>query len=295
MKLRKILIGTILAALCVTSLSSCKSGGSASGDSSSTTEATNESSSPDLSGNIGDVEILPGDTVAEIEVEGFGTIKAKLFPDIAPIGVENFKQLADKGYYDGKNIHRVVESFMLQGGSENGDGTGGDAAYTGGDSSATDFGTEINRNARHFYGALCYANALGRNTTQFYIVNSKEPQDISNVDLSDLETSVEILKKYVGSAEPGSAEYKYYSSMQKQYEATADWLKSPTKEEINKYKEVGGVYYLDGGYTVFGQVVEGLDVVDKISAVEVTENSSGELSQPVEDIIIKTVRVYTAE
>lgn len=295
MKLRKILIGTILAALCVTSLSSCKSGGSASGDSSSTAEATNESSSPDLSGNIGDVEILPGDTVAEIEVEGFGTIKAKLFPDIAPIGVENFKQLADKGYYDGKNIHRVVESFMLQGGSENGDGTGGDAAYTGGDSSATDFGTEINRNARHFYGALCYANALGRNTTQFYIVNSKEPQDISNVDLSDLETSVEILKKYVGSAEPGSAEYKYYSSMQKQYEATADWLKSPTKEEINKYKEVGGVYYLDGGYTVFGQVVEGLDVVDKISAVEVTENSSGELSQPVEDIIIKTVRVYTAE
>ena len=295
MKLRKILIGTILAALCVTSLSSCKSGGSASGDSSSTAEATSESSSPDLSGNIGDVEILPGDTVAEIEVEGFGTIKAKLFPDIAPIGVENFKQLADKGYYDGKNIHRVVESFMLQGGSENGDGTGGDAAYTGGDSSATDFGTEINRNARHFYGALCYANALGRNTTQFYIVNSKEPQDISNVDLSDLETSVEILKKYVGSAEPGSAEYKYYSSMQKQYEATADWLKSPTKEEINKYKEVGGVYYLDGGYTVFGQVVEGLDVVDKISAVEVTENSSGELSQPVEDIIIKTVRVYTAE
>lgn len=306
MKLRKILIGTILAALCVTSLSSCKSGGNASGDSSSTAEATsesssptaeatNESSSPDLSGNIGDVEILPGDTVAEIEVEGFGTIKAKLFPDIAPIGVENFKQLADKGYYDGKNIHRVVESFMLQGGSENGDGTGGDAAYTGGDSSSTDFGTEINRNARHFYGALCYANALGRNTTQFYIVNSKEPQDISNVDLSDLETSVEILKKYVGSAEPGSAEYKYYSSMQKQYEATADWLKSPTKEEINKYKEVGGVYYLDGGYTVFGQVVEGLDVVDKISAVEVTENSSGELSQPVEDIIIKTVRVYTAE
>ena len=74
----------------------------------------------------------------------------------------------------------------------------------------------------------------------------------------------------------------------------AEWFKSPTEQEISKYKQ-GGVYYLDGGYTVFGQVVEGFDVIDSISSVEVTENSGGEKSQPVEDIMIKTVRVYTAE
>ena len=115
-------------------------------------------------GNVGDVAISSGDTVAEIEIEGFGTIKAKLFPEIAPIGVKNFTMLAEQGYFDGKNIHRVIEDFMFQGGSENGDGTGGNAAYSGEGSSAASFGTEINENARHFYGALCYANALGQNS-----------------------------------------------------------------------------------------------------------------------------------
>lgn len=50
-----------------------------------------------------------------------------------------------------------------------------------------------------------------------------------------------------------------------------------------------------GGYTVFGQVVDGFDVIDSISGVEVQENSSGESSQPVKDIIIKSVKVYTAD
>ena len=221
-------------------------------------------------------------------------MKAKLFPDIAPIGVENFKQLAEKDYYDGKNIHRVISDFMMQGGSENGDGTGGNPAYTGEGSTASYFGTEINRNARHIYGALCYANAAGRNSTQFYIVNNKVSQDISDLDITQAEKNVETAKTYKEQYTAGSDEYNYYEYLEKEYGAVVDWFKSPTQEEVDKYKD-GGVFYLDGGYTVFGQVVEGFDVIDNIAAVEVQENSNGEKSQPVSDIIIKSVKVYTAE
>ena len=288
MKLKKLIIGAVLSVFCLSAFTACQSAESSS---------SGEKVSSDVKvsgGNIGEVTISTGDTVAEIEIEGFGTIKAKLFPDIAPIGVENFKQLAEQGYYDGKNIHRVISDFMLQGGSANGDGTGGDAAYTGEGSSAKDFGTETDRNARHFYGALCYANALGRNSTQFYIVNNKEPQDIAGMDTSPLEANAKAAKSYKDQCEKGTNEYNYYAAMEKQYSTMAEWFKSPTEQEISKYKQ-GGVYYLDGGYTVFGQVVEGFDVIDSISSVEVTENSGGEKSQPVEDILIKTVRVYTAE
>ena len=92
----------------------------------------------------------------------------------------------------------------------------------------------------------------------------------------------------------GTAEHSYYAAMEKQYTALAQWLKNSSDTVKKKYQN-GGTPSLDGGYTVFGQVVEGFDVIDSVSAVEVTENASGELSQPVEDIIIKTVRVYTEE
>lgn len=107
---------------------SSDNGGSASSDSAAAEMVKN---APATGGNIGDVTIQSGDIVAEFEIDGFGIIKAKLFPDIAPVGVQNFIQLAQDGYYTGKNIHRVISDFMLQGGSENGDGTGGSAAYSG--------------------------------------------------------------------------------------------------------------------------------------------------------------------
>ena len=71
-------------------------------------------------------------------------------------------------------------------------------------------------------------------------------------------------------------------------------LRNSTDEVVEKYKQ-GGTYFLDGGYTVFGQVVEGFDVIDSISAVEVKDNGNGEESKPVKDIIIKSVKVYTAD
>ena len=67
----------------------------------------------------------PDVVYATIEVEGFGTIELELYPKIALQSVYNFCYLAKQGYYDGLTIHRVVSGFMIQGGSANGNGTGG--------------------------------------------------------------------------------------------------------------------------------------------------------------------------
>ena len=62
--------------------------------------------------------------VATIEVEGFGTMKVELYPDMAPNTVTNFIALANRGFYDGLTFHRIVKDFMIQGGDKLGNGTG---------------------------------------------------------------------------------------------------------------------------------------------------------------------------
>lgn len=62
--------------------------------------------------------------IATMEVEGYGTIKIELYPDMAPNTVANFITLANRGYYNGLTFHRTIPDFMIQGGDNNGDGTG---------------------------------------------------------------------------------------------------------------------------------------------------------------------------
>lgn len=307
MKLRNTILSVLIAASCVLS-AGCSSNSTSDADSSNSTAApgasltTTESNGDSTSdsgnsvvtaatglsttgkGNI-NMELKAGDTIAEITIEGYGTIKAKLLPEVAPKGVDNFIKLADKGYYDGKTIHRVVADFMLQGGSENGDGTGGEAADGG------YFGVEPNTNARHFYGALCYANAMGRNTTQFYIVNNNDPQDLDDIPLDVVQSNAEAFASYKMMCEKGTTEYEYYANMESYYTNLGKMISAATAEVKAQYTAEGGTPSLDGGYTVFGQVYEGFDVIDSISACDVVVNSSGELSQPVQTITITSVKI----
>lgn len=62
--------------------------------------------------------------IATMEIEGFGTIKIELYPEMAPNTVANFIYLANRGYYNGLTFHRTIPGFMIQGGDKNGDGTG---------------------------------------------------------------------------------------------------------------------------------------------------------------------------
>lgn len=246
----------------------------------------------DFDGNVADVSPKSGDLVATFEIEGYGEIKAVLFSEAAPVGVENFQKLCDAGFYKGLKIHRVRGNFMFQGGSLNGDGTGGDAMVKDGD-----FDIETAQNARHFYGALCYANAGGKNSTQFYIVNSKNPQTIDTSDADLITNSInQRLDDLNENAKSYGENYKNHVLYEIQYDQnTLDFKTYATDEVKARYQKVGGYAPLDGNYTVFGQVYEGFDVVDAISAVEVEENDSGEKSRPVKDIIIKDVSVSVFE
>lgn len=244
-------------------------------------------------GNVKDVAPQSGDLIATFEIEGYGSIKAVLFPQAAPVGVENFQKLCEAGYYKGLNIHRVMSGFMFQGGSANGNGTGGDAMVNNGK-----FSIETAQNARHFYGALCYANAgAENNTTQFYIVNNKQPQDLDAFGADEGQKSIdEAMEELNKSAKDHSeAEIEAYLSSVKYTQNTVDFLKYATDEIKARYKEKGGIPMLDGNYTVFGQVYEGFDVIEAISAAEVEDNGADEKSKPVQNIIIKDITVSTFE
>ncbi len=251
----------------------------------------------DFVGNTGEVTLESGDTYAVISVKDYGDITIKLFPEAVPYAVQNFIDLAKSGYYDGKTFHRVISEFMIQGGSLNGDGTGGT------DSNGGEFKCEINTKLRHYYGALCYASAMGSNTCQFYIVNEK-------CSVSDPSIQYEAYGEYYSSAaeeyasmqeeyEEGSYEYTFIQNYVDYYNDAVKGLEAmynTTDDAVTaKYAEAGGVPFLDGGYVVFGQTVDGFDVIDKISAVEVTSNSSGEASQPVKEITIEKVVIKIAD
>ncbi len=267
MKLIKRITSVILAVTAAVGLSGCSGGGKP--------------------GNIGDVVLNAGDKIAEITIEGYGTIKAKLFPDIAPVGVENFIALAEEGYYDGLKIHRVVENCCIQGGSLNGDGTGGVPAVNDGKPLAA----ETSVNARNFYGALGYADIGGSIATQFYIVNCKKTQDLSGYDVEKMKAkAAEYAKRIEGLTEEDPArevltiQNTYYTNM-------ADFFSKASEDVAAKYATVGGYPFWDGNYTIFGQVYEGLDIVDKISSVKLTTCNTGEVSLPVEDITIESVKI----
>ena len=100
-----------------------------------------------------------------------GAIEIEFLPSDAPKAVENFRLLAERGYYDNLTFHRIIKGFMLQGGDPSGDGTGGESAWGG------TFEDEINRDSalyRDGYrrGIIAMANA-GPNTngSQFFIMH----------------------------------------------------------------------------------------------------------------------------
>ncbi len=230
-------------------------------------------------GNIGDVELMEGDVYAVIKIMDYGEITAKLFPESAPESVKKFTELSNRGYYDMKTIHRVIDNYAVQGGSLNGDGTDGeipDADYVP---------VEVSKSAFHFYGALCFAANSKGSFSQFYIVDNNTPQDINKVisklseQLADAELTARLLPE----------DLEYYTNYLKQ-------LEEIPAEVREKYLTVGGLYQLDGTQTVFGQVIDGYDVLEAITASEVVtgneiDDAAGISSKPINSIVIESVDI----
>lgn len=188
-----------------------------------------------------------GDTIIEMTIKDYGTVKFRLFPEYAEMGVDNFIKLAESGYYDGLTFHRIIKDFMIQGGDPNGNGSGGASTWGG----QFDGGTDPH--LIHVPGALAYANSgsTATNGSQFYVVTGMQ-------NITD-----DIFTLY---------ESKGYSF---------------SDNQKAMYKQVGGTPFLDGGYTVFGQVIDGLDVVYRVQYAATDANDKPFL----EDVIIESVKV----
>ena len=108
-----------------------------------------------------------------IEMENGGVMKGELYPEIAPVTVDNFVKLAKEGFYDGLTFHRVIPGFMIQGGCPLGNGTGGPGYSIKGEFRRN--GCE--NNLCHDRGVMSMARTANPNSagSQFFIMTSKSP------------------------------------------------------------------------------------------------------------------------
>ena len=102
-----------------------------------------------------------------------GVIKAELYPEIAPVSVNNFISLIQKGFYDGLIFHRVIKGFMIQGGDPNGTGTGGPGYSIPGEFAINGFENDL----KHTEGVLSMARSMHPDSagSQFFIMHKTSP------------------------------------------------------------------------------------------------------------------------
>ncbi len=115
-----------------------------------------------------------GETImVEITMENGGVIKLELYPEVAPITVENFTKLADEGFYDGLIFHRVIPGFMIQGGDPEGTGMGGSGKNIKGEFAYNG----VNNNIAHVRGVISMARSRSYDSasSQFFIVHQDSP------------------------------------------------------------------------------------------------------------------------
>ena len=107
----------------------------------------------------------------KITVKNYGTMEIELYKDKAPITVNNFISLAQKGFYDGLKFHRVIKNFMIQGGDPRGNGTGGPGYSIYGEFAANGFNNPI----KHTRGVISMARAMVPNSagSQFFIMHKE--------------------------------------------------------------------------------------------------------------------------
>ncbi len=111
--------------------------------------------------------------IVTIEIAGGGSVKAELYPDIAPNTVNNFISLIKKGYYDGLTFHRIISGFMIQGGCPDGTGMGGPGYSIKGEFALNG----VENNLKHTEGVLSMARSQMPDSagSQFFIMHKTSP------------------------------------------------------------------------------------------------------------------------
>jgi len=185
---------------------------------------------------------------------GFGTMVIKLY-NSTPLHRDNFIKLVQQGFYDSLLFHRVIQNFMIQGGDPNSKYADTATMLGGGSAPGERIPAEFRPNLFHKRGALAAARdnnpQKASSNCQFYIVQG---QRLTDEQLTQTEQSVK-------AANPAFN----YTAAQKEI-----------------YKRIGGTPFLDQNYTVFGEVISGMEVIDAITA-----QPKGNADRPKLDVRMK--------
>lgn len=237
----------------------------------------------------------------------YGKMKIKLFEE-TPLHKANFLKLVNAKTFDSLLFHRVINGFMIQGGdllskkAKPGDSLGhGDMGYT--------VPAEFNTKLIHKKGVLAAAREsddinpkFESSASQFYIVMGKKRtmEDLKKYEDRINKTHYTNCARAFMKTDEGKMLKKRYDRLKTenntdsavfvnaQIEAfiQTEHLRTPeykfNQQQIDAYTSVGGTPHLDGTYTVFGEVIEGIEVIDKIAAVKTDERN-----RPLEDIRMK--------
>jgi peptidyl-prolyl cis-trans isomerase B (cyclophilin B) len=221
----------------------------------------------------------------------YGDMVAILY-DETPKHKENFIKLAKEHFFDSTLFHRVMDGFMIQGG----DPTSKKAApgqMLGSGGPGYNIDAEINPKFFHQKGALAAARQPDMqnpkrtsNGSQFYIVDGRV-LSVEEMSLDQQKYDQALRKFFDNPANKGAYDslgQAYQSGDEESFrklflglkprvikETGMDVSQNVPPEKLEKYSTVGGAPTLDGSYTVFGQVIKGLDVIDKIATVEKNE------------------------
>ena len=239
----------------------------------------------------------------------FGDIKIKLYNE-TPIHRDNFIKLVSEGFYDSLLFHRVINDFMIQGGDPDSKNAKPEQRLGNGGPGYT-LPAEFNPNLFHKKGALAAAregdnvNPEKRSSgSQYYIAQGKvyTAKELEVMaERQNQQIKVELIREFITQPENSVMKSdieklqkeKKYEEVNKivkeiEFEIQADYDKADkfefTEKQIEMYTTIGGTPHLDGAYTVFGEVIEGLDVIDKIATVKVDESS-----RPLENVIMTII------
>lgn len=237
----------------------------------------------------------------------YGAITAELYNE-TPLHKENFIQNIEKGFYDSLLFHRVINNFMIQAGDPDSKNAAPNIQLGNGGPGYT-LPAEILPQFYHKRGALAAARQpdnvnpkKASSGSQFYFVQGQvfTPEIMGNMQ-NQLQVrarqqemnvffSQSANKAYLDKAKQLQTEQKF-DSLNKLYEEIIPIIDSTLKsrgafpefneEQIKLYSTIGGAPHLDGDYTVFGEIISGLNVVDSIAS-----NAVDARKRPLEDILI---------
>ncbi|MEG2144945.1 MAG: peptidylprolyl isomerase, partial [Oscillospiraceae bacterium] len=206
-----------------------------------------------------------------------------------------------EGYYDNLAFHRVIKDFMIQGGDPKGNGTGGESIWGSG------FADEPHKNLHNFRGALSMANAGPyTNGSQFFIVQQGAEASGVTPEMAGQYMQQMFFNEISTESYTQLMEFKLFSNpTEEEFNAKAQALSDSANSRIEAgikqenldylmpalehYMKVGGTPHLDYKHTVFGQVIEGMEVVDKIANAPTVEND-----RPKENMVIISTEVTNA-